>query len=670
MRAVSARLALALAWSVAGCGAAGDGTGGGPDVLVSDADAGFAVRDTLPTLDGQPDAAPDSGLPDGGCVEGKACNDQDPCTFNDQCAGGSCRGTPIDCTDGVPCTDDVCVGGACTNPLSPGFCLLDGACWTAMQARPQNGCLRCDPAQNTKQWSPNDGFPCDDGDPCTGPDQCQAGACASTPLQCPDDGNPCTIEPCSAGVCQSQPLTGQPCDDGDPCSSDDVCDNGQCSGTVLSCDDGLACTQDLCGPTGCEHVAIEGLCAIGGACYGNGQTNPADPCQRCDPTQAQDGWTGAADGTPCDDGDACTTADACKGGVCMSASAPCPDDGDPCTKPTCAGGSCGFEALSGVACDDGDPCTTGESCTAGVCGGGQPVETAGCQPGEGAPCSYHTDCYPWGVCARRETTGTNVCSLPCGSAAECKAGQICSKLPGSANVGFCQPEPEGAALGAPCDDSAECASRLCSDSVCAPTCLNELGCPGSGATCHLVGDPTTGEISGACNANPAGTVGISASCGTAADCASGHCDQLAALSSLPTTCAAMCRTKKDCFPGQECNLIYYAPSPSAQAVEYDPSIPYALHDAGMGCYTPLEPAGPKTDGSVCTNPNQCQSYTCLALLPDVATRYCTRRCSTDAECAPSMVCKTELTNLVSQWLVADTGANQNAWTVVRICKFP
>jgi hypothetical protein len=36
------------------------------------------------------------------------CNDGDPCTAPDSCAGGGCAGPPADCDDGNPCTDDSC----------------------------------------------------------------------------------------------------------------------------------------------------------------------------------------------------------------------------------------------------------------------------------------------------------------------------------------------------------------------------------------------------------------------------------------------------------------------------------------------------------------------------------------------------------------------------------
>ena len=42
------------------------------------------------------------------------------------------------------------------------------------------------------------------------------------------------------------------------------------------------------------------------------------------------------------------------------------------------------------------------------------------------------------VCAIWATTGQAVCSDPCAGDTDCGAGQTCAKLPGSANVGFCE----------------------------------------------------------------------------------------------------------------------------------------------------------------------------------------------------------------------------------------
>ena len=62
-----------------------------------------------------------------------------------------------------------------------------------------------------------------------------------------DDGNPCTIDSCSSGVCRNDPATGTSCDDGSWCTVADACtSSGLCRGTARACDDFDSCTTDRC----------------------------------------------------------------------------------------------------------------------------------------------------------------------------------------------------------------------------------------------------------------------------------------------------------------------------------------------------------------------------------------------------------------------------------------
>lgn len=72
--------------------------------------------------------------------------------------------------------------------------------------------------------------------------------------QC-DDGNAMSGDCCSA-TCELEAAT-SPCDDGDACTSTDVCDGaGTCvSGAPLDCDDGSSCTADSCDSgLGCQNA--------------------------------------------------------------------------------------------------------------------------------------------------------------------------------------------------------------------------------------------------------------------------------------------------------------------------------------------------------------------------------------------------------------------------------
>jgi hypothetical protein len=74
-----------------------------------------------------------------------------------------------------------------------------------------------------------------------------------------DDGNACTDDVCVAGLCQFT-NNATPCSDGSACTSGDVCSGGTCQpGAPLDCDDGNACTADSCDAVqGCAHVPIPG----------------------------------------------------------------------------------------------------------------------------------------------------------------------------------------------------------------------------------------------------------------------------------------------------------------------------------------------------------------------------------------------------------------------------
>jgi len=124
--------------------------------------------------------------------------------------------------------------------------------------------------------------------------------------------------------------------DGAACSTACIvggtCRDGACVGDARSCDDGDACTVDLCdSATGCAHAAVQCEAAAG-------------PCSAafCDPV------TGCAtrpaeDGTKCGDSD-CATSHVCLAGSCVERATPegaaC-GEASPCQDPgTCRGQSC------------------------------------------------------------------------------------------------------------------------------------------------------------------------------------------------------------------------------------------------------------------------------------------------------------------------------------------
>jgi len=269
-----------------------------------------------------------------------ACNDGNGCTLGDVCRGGSCRaGAPKTCraldqchvpgtcspatgscsnppkSDGAACDDgsvctrrDACQAGVCTG-AEPVVCTVRDQCQVPGACDPRTG-LCSDPQRAS-------GTPCNDGDPCTLDDICQTGACrpgrpkACQALdQCHDAG---TCDPAS-GVC-SDPAKpdGVACDDADLCTTIDRCVGGVCLGSPLDCDDGIGCTDDPCREGLCEHVPRDDRCAAGDSCA-------AVVCRPDFPLA--DVSTGCALGRARPDGDACEedrdpcTDDRCRRGVC------------------------------------------------------------------------------------------------------------------------------------------------------------------------------------------------------------------------------------------------------------------------------------------------------------------------------------------------------------------
>jgi hypothetical protein len=126
---------------------------------------------------------------------------------------------------------------------------------------------------------------------------------------------------------------GTGCEAHNACLLDAHCQAGRCLGTAVTCDDGNACTLDVCNAvTGCETVPAA-------PCPGDGK------CQLgvCDP-QTGCGLKPANDGTVCGSTLTCDAADVCIGGSCVvrdppdnfvcAAASPCQGEG------RCQGSTC------------------------------------------------------------------------------------------------------------------------------------------------------------------------------------------------------------------------------------------------------------------------------------------------------------------------------------------
>ena len=185
---------------------------------------------------------------------------------------------------------------------------------------------------------------CEDGDPCT-LDTCDSGTCNSVPVD-PDDGDPCTVDGCDpvVGVTHTAVLT----DDSDVCTVDGCDPVTGVTHTAVFTDDSDACTVDSCDPvTGVAHTPVS---------VDDSNACTADSCAPA---------TGIAH-TPVsvDDSNACT-ADSCAPLTGIAHTPVSVDDSNACTTDSCAPAT-GI-AHTPVSVDDGSVCTV-DSCdpTTGV----------------------------------------------------------------------------------------------------------------------------------------------------------------------------------------------------------------------------------------------------------------------------------------------------------------
>lgn len=174
---------LCLWLLVAAC-ADGGVSGPGGDTGASDA------ADALPVDGGMDVGFRDVARVDAGelaCRDGEACNaDDDGCTM-DICRDGECVSEgPVDCDDSIACTVDRCVASssldfACEHDAEATSCFIEGACHAAGDPNPGMACEACEPATSTSGWSAARSGTCDDGDACTTADVCTAEGCVGVP---------------------------------------------------------------------------------------------------------------------------------------------------------------------------------------------------------------------------------------------------------------------------------------------------------------------------------------------------------------------------------------------------------------------------------------------------------------------------------------------------------
>ena len=450
----------------------------GPEDLPTECGAGCAACTTLtchwiedPSNPGasqkvrycKPTAAVGQACASDLCLDGQACG------LGSQGNGPLGKETLGDCSGGAEKTKESCLADLGMQPLP---CLL-----ASVSCDSGGGGCAIDQA-NADKWCYPPAWKCFDTSDtyCThlnvGPAWDSETGCqiAWVDLSCNDE-NDCTVDSCLADggswSCEHKPVDGAACDDGQPCTSGDLCEEGTCKAGAPACADS---DDDPCNDPGCDVLT--------------GDCLPA-----------------ATDGLACDDGNPCTVADACTGASCAGGAPKGCDDGNPCTDDLCDPASgCIHEPNSGP-CDDGSAATVGDQCGGGACIPGSPIEC-----GDGNPCTNDLPdatqgciyvpnfipCDDENACTANDTCAGGLCVS--GPPPNCDDGNFCTIDTCESATG-CTAKP--ATNGIPCPGGP---NFVCADGVCGcqPTCDGTTcGADGCGSSCAC-DDPDTACVAGTC----------------------------------------------------------------------------------------------------------------------------------------------------------------------------
>jgi hypothetical protein len=311
---------------------------------------GGAGATTCPALDAcHLDGSCQAGV---GCVyanapDGTGCEDGDLCTLGDSCQKGTCdSGAAKVCTASGPCeragSCDSTTGQCSQTALADGTSCDDGDQCTRNTTCAQGACaggaavtctsndpcklpIACDSVLGCQTQNAPDGTSCEEGNLCTEGDSCLAGVCKAGSAKTCAALNGCHLagdcDP-GSGLCSVRWAdNGTSCDDNNGCTSTDACNNGQCVGKAVICND--PCLTDAA----------------------------------CDPNAGRCVGTPVADGTTCEGDSLCASSSSCQAGACTTKTSKtctaldschqagaCDEVSGECTQPT---------AYSGAACANG-----------------------------------------------------------------------------------------------------------------------------------------------------------------------------------------------------------------------------------------------------------------------------------------------------------------------------
>ena len=693
------------------------------------AGAGCVASGTLSCDDLNP-CTLDKCNPLAGCVNWAiaattACDDGDACTAADTCVNGSCQSgvNTCQCQANSECgkfeDGNLCNGTLyCDKSTLPYVCKANPATVFTCPTGSDGACQKntCIPATGQcKLVLAPANTACDDGDKCTTGDFCGDGLCAGGSNTCfckttsdcatSEDGNHCNgtlfcnkataqcqLNPLTVVTCQTvlntycahntcNPKDGKcvvlpvhdsnPCDDGNACSPNEVCQGGTCSSTTNTCE----CTKDadcaakedanLCnGTLYCDTKLNK--CVVNPKTVVACDTDDDLPCLR----DVCNGKTGKCEalalpkeGTACDDANGCTAVDVCQSGACVGLANTCdcqkdPDcstkeDGDSCNgslycakntgkcevnpatvvacpaafDETCLTnqcdkktGSCGMKpAHQGNQCSDGgNVCSAGGWCALGVCDLGT-TNTCACE--KDMDCSKFEDgdlCN--GVLYCDKTGSAPACKVVPSSTVVCSIASdtVCSKMQCGPSTGKCS----SLSITGPCDDGNACtvadgcvvglcsggAVQVCDDG---DACTTDL-CASAVGCLSLPKGATACDDKNICTADSCG-----AKTGCVHSATTGLCDDGDVCSSGDACSGGQCvGTAVVCADSNECTDDTCVKT--------------------KGCVT-LPNTASCTDGNACTSGDICGSGACKG--PIAVPCDDKNPCTVDT-CAPKLGCQT------------------------------
>ncbi len=509
-------------------------------------------------------------------LDGDACDDLDACSASDVCMGGACKGVDLVCSDGNPCTNDLC----------------DHV----------TGCLY-----------PFNELPCTDGEACTFGDNCYLGKCHSGPISDCEDNNPCTDDYCDdVTMCKHLPNAAE-CTDFNECTVGDHCENGFCIPmSSVECDDNNPCTTDACDQQGgCLYTNNSESCSdndfctendycLGGLCQ-SGTKRDCNDNNVCtdDICQASVGCLHPYNDVGCSDQDPCTVVDVCKQGQCVGTGALSCDDGKVCTTDNCVPKVGCVLTNNNNPCSDNSECTLGDTCAGGVC---VPGTELNCNDNNVCTSDY---CLPATGCGHDSLSGNN-----CSDNSLCTIGDKCQ-------AGQCAPGPID-----PCDDSKQCTLDSC-EAATGCKHVNITGNCNDGNACTL------GDV---CQADLCKSGTQAPNCDDNNECTTDSCDPASGCKNVKLT-GSSCNDLNACTDGDYCSagtcVAGFAKNCADTNVCTDDKC-----DVLTGCYY-LANTATCDDGNKCTDGDKCSGKACLPGVDLVCND--SNVCTTDS-CVPASGC--------------------------------